>query len=85
MKGTEVEWEAWRQFGWLDTFWLALYDLNNWLGEVSPLLQKLANITGSAFVLVAGFYLGMVGVSWTSCLKVATVLLLYRITHVKFC
>jgi hypothetical protein len=85
MKGTEAEWEAWRQFGWLDKFRLNLYDLNKWLGEVSPLLQKLLNSPGSAFVLAAGFYLGTVGVNLASCLKVAIVLFLYRFMCFKFC
>jgi hypothetical protein len=85
MKGTEAEWEVWRQFGWLDKFRFNLYDLNKWLGEVSPLLQKLLNSPGSVFVLTAGFYLGTVGVNLTSCLKVAIVLLLYRSMCFKFC
>ncbi|CZR65097.1 uncharacterized protein PAC_14997 [Phialocephala subalpina] len=85
MKGTEAEWEVWRQFGWLDTFGLILYGLNKWLGEVSPLLQKLVNSPGSVFVLAAGFYLGTVGVNLTSCLTVAIVLLLYQYMCFKFC
>jgi hypothetical protein len=85
MKGTEAEWEAWRKFGWLDKSRLNLYDLNKWLGEVSPLLQKLLNSPGSVFVLAAGFYLGTVGVNLTSCLKVTIVLLLYRFMCFKFC
>jgi hypothetical protein len=85
MKGTEAEWEVWRQFGWLDTFRFNLYELNKWLGEVSPLLQKLVNAPGSVFVLAAGFYLGTVGVNLTSWLKVAIVLLLYRLMCFKFC
>jgi hypothetical protein len=85
MKGTEREWEVWRRFGWRDKFWLILYDLNKWLGEVSPLLQKLVNSRGSAFVLAAGVYLMTVGVNLTSCLKVAMVLLLYRFICFKFC
>jgi hypothetical protein len=85
MKGTEAEWEVWRQFGWLDNFRLILYELNKWLGEVSPPLQKLMNSPGSFFVLAAGVYLGTVGVNLTSCLKVAIVLLLYRFMCFKFC
>lgn len=82
MKGTEEEWEGelevWRQFGWLDEFRFCLYDLDKWLREVSPLLQKLVKIEGSVLVLAAGSYLGIVGVNLTSCLKVAIVLSLYR-------
>jgi hypothetical protein len=85
MKGTEAEWEVWRQFGWFDTFRYILYDLNKWLGEVSPPLQKLVNIRGSVFVLAAGFYLGTAGVNLASWLKVAIVLLLYLSMCFKFC
>jgi hypothetical protein len=85
MKGTEAEWEVWRQFGWLDNFRFGLYDLNKWLGEVSPLLQKLVNSPGSVSVLGAGFYLMAARVNLTSCLKAAMVLLLYRFMCFKFC
>ncbi|KAF8847451.1 hypothetical protein BDZ45DRAFT_681874 [Acephala macrosclerotiorum] len=85
MKGTEAEWEIWRQFGWLDKFCLIWYDLNKWLGEVSPLLQKLVNSQGSVFVLAAGFYLGTVGVNLTSCLTVTIFLLLYHTICFNFC
>ena len=85
MKGTEAEWEVWRQFGWLDQFRFNLYELNKWLGEVSPLLQKLVSFRGSVFVLAAIFYLGTAGVNLTSCLKVAIVLFMYRFIYFKFC
>jgi len=85
MKGTEAEWEVWRQFGWLDKFRLNLYDLSKWLGEVSPLLQKLVNSPGSVFVVAAGFYLGTVGVNLTSWLTIAIFLLWYRFMCFKFC
>jgi hypothetical protein len=85
MKGTEAEWEVWRQLGWLEYFRFDLYELNKWLGEISPLLQKLVNFLGSVFVLAAGIYLGTAGVNLTSWLKVAIVLLLYRFMRFKFC
>jgi hypothetical protein len=78
MKGSEAEWEAWRQFSWLDECRLGLDDVNNWLGEVVPPLKKLANTSGSFFFLVVGVYLCILGVNWVSCLTIIAAFLVYR-------
>jgi T5orf172 domain len=85
MKGSEAEWEAWRQLSWFDTFRFSFYEFNKWLGEVAPLLQKLVNTSGSVLVLAAGIYLCILGVNLASCLSVMTALLLYRLICFKCC
>ncbi|PMD33406.1 hypothetical protein L207DRAFT_438783 [Hyaloscypha variabilis F] len=78
MKGSETEWEAWRHFSWLDEFRLGLHDFKKWLEEVVPPLKKLANTSGSFFLLLAGVCLCIWGVNLVSCLIVMTAFLLYR-------
>jgi hypothetical protein len=85
LKGTDAEWDAWRQFDWLDIIHFVWYGFNKWLGEVSPPLQILLNSSGSVFVLATGFHLWAFGVNLASCLRVGTVLLLYRFICFKFC
>ncbi len=85
MKGTEADWEAWRLVGWLDIFRYNLYEFERWLGEVSPLLQKLVNTPGSAVVLAVCVYFSVVGVNWKSCVKVGFAFCVYRCVIFKFC
>ncbi len=85
LKGTEAEWEVWRQFGRLDKFRYLLYDLIKWLGIVLPLLQKLVGTPASVFVLASFIYLGAFGMNWINWAQVLSVLSLYVFICFKFC
>ncbi|KAG4440839.1 hypothetical protein IFR05_003652 [Cadophora sp. M221] len=85
LKGTEAEWEVWRQFGRLDKLRYLLYELIKWLGIVLPLLQKLVGTPASVFVLSSFIYLGSFGVNWIHWVQVLSFLSLYVFVCFKFC